>query len=219
MRETKEELKVVTVSRASAIISKEWKKVKASDKKMKKYKDLYEVEKQRYEEALQRYQEDHMDELEIIKLHIRCNKTGAKAETKRGAKAKTGSKTGVKAASKAPRRRYHLFLMEQLEKMTGEDQKNFRSIVSGRWKKIKEDPARLFTYNNRARQMRDEVEKPTKSGDDFSVGSMIQHEETVTESSVVKRKQRQSQKVPNPQSLLKQNQMIQMIMMKKKNLW
>ena len=67
--------------------------------------------------------------------------------------------------------------------------------------------------------MRDEAEKPTKSGDDFSVGSMIRHEETVTESSVVKRKQRQSQKVPNPQSLLKQNQMIQMIMVKKKNLW
>ena len=30
---------------------------------MKKYRDLYEVEKQQYEEALQRYQEDHMDEL------------------------------------------------------------------------------------------------------------------------------------------------------------
>ena len=86
MRETKEELKGVTVSKASAIISKEWKKVKASDKKMKKYRDLYEVEKQRYEEALQRYQEDHMDEVEIINLHKRCNKTGAKVETKRGAK-------------------------------------------------------------------------------------------------------------------------------------
>ena len=79
MRETKEELKGVTVSKANAIISKEWKKVKASDKKMKKYRDLYEVEKQRYEEALQRYQKDHMDEVEIINLHKRCNKTGAKA--------------------------------------------------------------------------------------------------------------------------------------------
>ena len=83
IRETKEELNGVTVSKASAIISKESKKVKASDKKMKKYRDLYEVEEQRHEEALQRYQEDHMDEVEIINLQKRCNKTGAKAETKR----------------------------------------------------------------------------------------------------------------------------------------
>ena len=55
----------------------------------------------------------------------------------------------------------------------------------------KENPARLFTYNNRVRQMKDEAEKPTKSGDDLSGGSMVQHEETVTESFVVKRKQRQ----------------------------
>ena len=71
--------------------------------------------------------------------------------------------------------------------MTEEDQKNFRSTVSGRWKKIKKDPVRLFTYNNRARQMRDEAEKPTKSEDDLSVVIMVQ--QTVTESSVVKRKQ------------------------------
>ena len=71
-----------------AIKSKEWKKVKASDKtqkgtrcKMKKYKDLYEEEKQRHDpkeyevqEALKRYQKDHMDEMEIINLHKRCNK-------------------------------------------------------------------------------------------------------------------------------------------------
>ena len=57
----KEELK--RQDKASAVISKEWKKIEASDKKMKKYRDLYEVEKQQYEEALQRYQEDHMDEL------------------------------------------------------------------------------------------------------------------------------------------------------------
>ena len=131
MQETKEELKGVPVSKASAIISKEWKKVKASDKKMKKYRDLYEVEKQRHEEALQRYQEDHMDKVEIINLHKRCNKTGAKAETKRGAKAKAGPKIGAKAASKAPRSRYHLFLREQLEKMTREKRRNYRSIVSG----------------------------------------------------------------------------------------
>ena len=46
MQETNEELKGVTVSKASAIISKEWKKVEASDKKMKKYRDFYKVEKQ-----------------------------------------------------------------------------------------------------------------------------------------------------------------------------
>ena len=42
--------------------------------------------------------------------------------------------------------------------------------------------------------MRDEAEKPTKSGDDPSVGSMVPHEETVTESSMVKRKQREPPK-------------------------
>ena len=46
---------------------------------MKKYKDLYEEEKQRYEEALQWYQEDHMDEMEIINLHKKCNKRTRKA--------------------------------------------------------------------------------------------------------------------------------------------
>ena len=62
---------------------------------MEKYRDLYEVEKQRCDGVLQRYQEDHMDELEIINLHKRCNKTGAKAEIKKGAKvvAKVGPKT------------------------------------------------------------------------------------------------------------------------------
>ena len=47
---------------------------------MKKYKDLYEVEKQRFEETLQRYQENHIDEVEIISLHKRCNKTRTKAK-------------------------------------------------------------------------------------------------------------------------------------------
>ena len=41
---------------------------------IKKYKDHYEEEKQRHEDALQRYQEDHMDEMEIINLHKKCNK-------------------------------------------------------------------------------------------------------------------------------------------------
>ena len=180
MQETKEELKGVIVSKVSAIISKKWKKIKASDEKMKKYRDLYEAEKQQYEEALKNYQEDHMDEVEIINLHKRCNKTDAKAKTKRGAKAnaKAGSKTSVKTASKAPRSGYHLFLREQLEKMTGEDRRNYCSIVSRRWKEIKEDPAM-------ARQMKNEAVKPAKAGDDLSVGSMEQ--QTVTERSVAKK--------------------------------
>ena len=41
IRNVKKELQGVPVSKASVIISKEWKKVKASEKKMKKYKDLY----------------------------------------------------------------------------------------------------------------------------------------------------------------------------------
>ena len=45
---------------------------------MKKYRDLYKEEKRRHEEALQRYQEDHMDEMEIINLHKRCNKKARK---------------------------------------------------------------------------------------------------------------------------------------------
>ena len=44
IRKTKKELQCVPVSKASAIISKEWKKVKANEKKMKKYKELYEEE-------------------------------------------------------------------------------------------------------------------------------------------------------------------------------
>ena len=63
---------------------------------MKKYRDLYEVKKQQYEEALQKYQDDHKDDVEIINLRKRYNKTGAKAETKRDAKAKADSKTGAK---------------------------------------------------------------------------------------------------------------------------
>ena len=74
IRKTKRELQDVPVSKASAIISKEWKKVKANEKKIKKYKELYEEEKQRHEERLQRYQEDHANEMEIIKLHKKCKK-------------------------------------------------------------------------------------------------------------------------------------------------
>ena len=45
IRKTKKELQGVPVSKASAIILKEWKKVKASKKKMKKHKNLYKEEK------------------------------------------------------------------------------------------------------------------------------------------------------------------------------
>ena len=45
IRKTKKELQGVPVSKASAIILKEWKKLKASKKKMKKYKNLYKEEK------------------------------------------------------------------------------------------------------------------------------------------------------------------------------
>ena len=41
--------------------------------------------------------------------------------------------------------------------MTGEDRKNYRSIVSRMWKEIKEDPERLSEYNDRARQMKNEA--------------------------------------------------------------
>ena len=81
---------------------------------MKKYKDLYKnkKEKQRHKEALQKYQENYMDEMEVINLYKRCNKT------------KVAAKTGAKTPATAPRSRYHLFLREQLDEMTEEDQKN-----------------------------------------------------------------------------------------------
>ena len=48
--------------------------------------------------------------------------------------------------------------------MTGEDSKNYRSIVSRMWKEIKEDLERLYEYSDRITQMKNkaagEVEKP-----------------------------------------------------------
>ena len=81
----KKELQGVPVSKASAIISKELKKVNASDKKMKNYRDLYKEEKRRDEEALKRYQEDHMYEMETINLHKRCNQTQKQLQRALGA--------------------------------------------------------------------------------------------------------------------------------------
>ena len=117
---------------------------------------------------MQRYKEDHIDEMEIINLQKRCKKTDTKVATK----------AGVKATSKAPRSGYHLFLREQLDKMTGKNRKNYRSIMSRRWKEIKEDPARLSAYNDSARQMKNHTKI---SGDDSSI-----HEKSVTGRSAVK---------------------------------
>ena len=96
IQKTKKGLQGVPVSKKSAIISKEWKKVKASKKKIKKYEDLYEEEKQRHEEALQRYQEDHMDEMGIINLHKKCNN-----KTRKVSQPKKASSDGKKVATKA----------------------------------------------------------------------------------------------------------------------
>ena len=90
IRKMKKELQSVSVSKVSAIVSKHWKKVKDSNKKMKKYKDIYEKEKRRHEEAQQKCQENHVDEMEIINLHKKCNKT------------KAAAKTGAKAPHKGP---------------------------------------------------------------------------------------------------------------------
>lgn len=80
------------------------KNVKSSDKKMKKYRDPYEAGKGRYKEALQRYQEDHVDELEIINLHKRCDKAGAKAGVKAGAKTpRSGERRSKKIKEDPPR--------------------------------------------------------------------------------------------------------------------
>ena len=115
-----------------------------------------------------------MDKMEIINLHKICNKTDTK----------TAAKTGAETALKDRRSGYHLFLREHLDEMTGGDRKTYRSIVSRRWKKIKDDPARLSAHNDRTRQMENE---PTKLGNDSLV-----HEKTVAERSAIK----QSQKAP-----------------------
>ena len=67
--------------------------------------------------------------------------------------------------------------------MTGEDRKNYGSIVSRKWKEINEDPARLSAYKNTGRQMRDS-------------NPLVQHEKTVTERTAVKRIQRHPKKAP-----------------------
>ena len=92
-------------SKASAIISEEWKRVKASDKKMKKYRVLYEEEKQRHEEVLQRYQED---EMEIINLNKKGKAKKASAQPNEAPrspeepKKPSGPSDGKKATGEKP---------------------------------------------------------------------------------------------------------------------
>lgn len=95
-----------TLSQVSAKISSEWKNVKDTDKKMEKYSEIYEVEKQRYEEAPQIYQEDHMVEAEVI--------------------------SPQKGAIRQVQIESVKTLREQLGMMIGEDQTNYCSIVSRR---------------------------------------------------------------------------------------
>ena len=117
--------------------------------------------------------------------------------------------------------------------MTGKDRRNYRSIVSRRWKEIKGDPARLSTYNDRSRQIKNEAEKP---------GNDSQHGKTVAERSTVKQSKKapkppelvdtdsdtedeqetavkQPKKAPKPPELLKRNQVIQTMRRRKENLW
>ena len=102
---------------------------------------------------------------------------------------KSSHKGRCKGRSKGPRSGYHLFLREQLDKVTGEGRKNYRSIVSRRWKEIKEDPARLSVYNDRARQMKNEAEK---------LGNDSQNEKMVADRPAV----RLTQKAPKTSRLV-----------------
>lgn len=69
--------------------------------------------------------------MEIINLLNCCKKTDVKARVR------TGAKADVKVALKNPRSEYHFFPREQVYKMVEEDGRNYRSIVSKRWKHIK----------------------------------------------------------------------------------
>lgn len=109
--------------------------------------------------------------------------------------------------------------------MTDRDQRNYRSIISRRWKEIKEDPKRLVVYNNRAKHLRNKAAKVklTEFGDDqhnLPVGNMVQHEENVTEKCVVRRIQtKHSSKKPRSlKNLLTPTRRTQKGMTKNKNL-
>ena len=76
------------------------------------------------------------------------------------------------------------FFREQLDEMTGENRRNYRSMVSRSWKEITEDPARLSIYHDRAIQMKNEAEKAIKLGDDSSVSRTKQREKTMANAAV-----------------------------------
>lgn len=75
---------------------------------------------------------------------------------------------------------------------------------------IKKDPAMLIVYTNRAKQMRNEAEKLTKSRNDQHdplVACIVEHEELMTERSAGRKKYRHSlKKHQSPQSLYTQTQ-------------
>lgn len=91
----------------------------------------------------------------IFSIHKRYNKTDTE----------TDAKVGIKKGTKAPRGGYHLFLKELFDKMAGEDQRKYQSVVSRIKKKIKKDFEKLNEYNNRTKQMKNKAEKvkPTES--------------------------------------------------------
>ena len=72
--------------------------------------------------------------------------------------------------------------------------------MSRNWKKIKEDPARLISYSNRAKKMRSVVGKPVKLGDGRSVSCMLMERTAVK--NIQRERERESLKQHHsPQSL------------------
>lgn len=82
---------VAFFSQASAMLLREWKKIKAINRERKRCSELHKAEKQIYEENIQQYQEDNPEKVKITSLHKRWNKTSAQVDAKESAK--TGVKT------------------------------------------------------------------------------------------------------------------------------
>ena len=146
---------------------------------MKKYNGLYRMVKRQYEVTLQRYQKDHLNEVEIMSLRKMCRTKGAKADTKADAKQMQrllGVNTTFFWGSKLVR-------WQKLIRS-----KNYHNIALGSWKKIKIDMAKLTSYNNKTKEMRDKTEKLTKSGYNHFVSCMMRHEEMVAEKTALKKK-------------------------------
>ena len=76
---------VAFFSEASAMLLREWKKIKAINRERKRCSELHKAEKQIYEENIQQYQEDNPEKVK------RWNKAGGKVDAKESAK--TGVKT------------------------------------------------------------------------------------------------------------------------------